>query len=208
MTTLALVGGTWGGDWLADGTPFRQYVEARDFTCIPFEGWSGDVDGLPCEFGKNGKHSDWIAGGFALAYFLRGIPYSGRNVIAHSHGGQVIAYCALRTGTPIRNLVTVCTPVRSDMTPAYHALQEVVGHWRHVSAAGWDFFQRAGELADGHFGWQRKMPKAPNVDNVLIKGIGHSRLLNDPEFFAHWEDDGLLDTLRQPRQPWQGVIGV
>jgi hypothetical protein len=194
MQTVILVPGTWGGknDWSCEGSPFRRYLETRGFNAIQFRGWSGDVDGLydPLE---NGSHSDWRAGGWALRYLLARDPHP---IIGHSHAGQVIAYCAAETRTPISALVTVCTPVRKDMEPSYREASLNIGHWRHVYASGWDLLQRAGELFDGHIGWVRQMAEAH--DNVGIPKIGHSRLFDDPAQFHWWEDAGLLDVLRAP----------
>jgi pimeloyl-ACP methyl ester carboxylesterase len=197
-TRLILVPGTWHGDWVEKESPFRQYLEAHDFRCLPFRGWSGDVDGIPAglNLAESKKHSDWIAGGWSLMYLLRNLPYEKRNVIAHSHGGQVAIYAAALARLQIHRLVTVCTPVRKDMAEMYAKAKPLIGRWRHVSADGWDFMQRAGELFDGNLNWTqaRKMPEAH--ENVLIKGIGHSKLLYAPECFPLWEQDGMLDFLR------------
>jgi len=193
MPTAILIPGTWGGknDWSCDGSPFRRYLETRGVDSIQFRGWSGDVDGFLYDPMENGSHSDWKAGGWALRYLLARDPHP---VIAHSHAGQVTAYCAAYTNTYIPALITVCTPVRNDMRPIYHDARKNLGHWRHVYATGWDLMQRAGELFDGHIGWTRKMAEAD--DNVGIPKISHSKLLEDPAQFHWWEDAGLLDVIR------------
>jgi len=193
MPTVILIPGTWGGknDWSCEGSLFRRYLTTRGFDAVQFRGWSGDVDGFLFDPLENGGHSDWIAGGWALRYLLAREPYP---VIAHSHAGQVCAYCAAETRAPLSALVTVCTPVRKDMREIYRNARLNIGHWRHVYASGWDLMQRAGELFDGHVGWERKMAEAD--DNVAIPKISHSKLLEDPTFFHWWEDAGLLDVLR------------
>ena len=198
MTTLILVPGTWGGqpgDWTSKGSPFQTFVESKDFACLSFQGWTGDLCGVPI-IGENGSHSDWIAGGFSLAYFLKSIPYFDRNVIAHSHGGQVVAYCCERTGTDIRRLLTVATPVRKDMFPIYKEAAKHIGYWEHARSSGWDLMQRLGEALDGHIGWLRNMPDANQ--NIVIPGMGHSKLLHDSKFIPMLESAGLLEPLRAP----------
>ena len=198
MTSLILVPGTWGGqkgDWTSEGSPFRTFVEARDFECLNFQGWSGDVDGVPL-IGENGSHADWIAGGYGLAYFLKTIPYYKRNIFAHSHGGQVVAYCCAKTKTPIRRLLTIATPVRKDMFTIYKEAKLYMGYWTHVRSKGWDLMQRLGEAFDGHWGWTRNMPDA-NV-NVTIPGISHSKLLHDVKYIPLLETDGFLDLIKNP----------
>ena len=193
MPRVILGPGTWGGtnDWSCEGSPFWRYLEGKGFTPIRFRGFSGDVDGLPFEPFENGTHSDWRAGGWALAYFLR---LGSAAAIAHSHFGNLAAYCAAETGVTIPALVTVCTPVRNDMHEVYEQARKHIGHWRHVYSTGWDFWQRAGELFDGSIGWTRMMSAAH--DNVGIPNISHSKVLEDPAYFHWWEDAGLLDVLR------------
>jgi pimeloyl-ACP methyl ester carboxylesterase len=177
---------------------------SKGFRPLKFRGWSGDVDGLPhvIDPEKSEKLSDWIAGGWGLYYLLRNLPYEKRNIIAHSHGGQVALYAAGLARVQIHRLITVCTPVRKDMADIRQKAVPRIGRWRHVSADGWDFMQRAGELFDGYFGWERKMPEAH--ENLLIPKIGHSNLLYKPECFPLWEQDGMLDFLRAS----EGVVGV
>jgi len=192
MDKVILVPGTWyrTDGWSSPGSPFCRYLESRGFEAIQFRGWSGDVDGFGYDPLENGSQSDWKAGGWALRYLLARDPYP---VIAHSHAGQVAAYCAAETRAPISALVTVCTPVRKDMRAIYREARLNIGHWRHAYATNWDLMQRLGELFDGHVGWERKMAEAH--DNVGIP-MSHSTLLENPAQF-HWcEDAGLLDVLR------------
>src|SRR5690348_2667600 len=114
---VILVPGTWHGEWSDPDSPFWTFLEAQRFRPLKFRGWSGDVDGLPhvIDPQKSEKLSDWIAGGWALFYLLRNLPYERRNVVAHSHGGQVALFAAGLARVQIHRLITVCTPVRKDM---------------------------------------------------------------------------------------------
>ena len=60
-----------------------------------------------------------------------------------------------------------------------------IGAHRHISAEGWDFWQRAGEWGDGYFGWERTIDGA---DNLLLEGIGHTGLIEEPKHFHYWTE--------------------
>ena len=189
MTSILLVQGTWGGTWAREGTPFRQMLAAQHVTTLePFE-WSYDLSGVLTWMGRT--HSDWIAGGAALTYYLRGLPYEQRNVIAHSHGGQVAAYAAAHSDCWIRRLITVSTPVRKDMQDTWAQARPNIGAWTHVAAKRGDWMIRLGELFDGAFGWTRQMPSADR--NLIFPNIGHTGLFTDQQYFHHWPP--LLDLL-------------
>lgn len=194
MTTAILVEGTWGGDWARARSPFCRMLRLHDFAPMRFQGWTGNVSGVPNILSK-GAHRDWVAGGYALAYFLRGLDYADRNLIVHSHGLAPVIYAAVRERVEIRRLISVCSPVRRDLQHQASGAVQRIGRWRHIAAATGDPWQRLGELFDGHFGWgERKWKQAH--ENLSIPGIGHSGLLNDPKFLDLWETDGMLDFLR------------
>lgn len=197
MTTqVVYVEGTWGGAWARARSPFSLYLKARNLAPIRFQGWTGNVDGVP-NILEAGRHADWIAGGFAFAYFVKHLAYNDRNVLTHSHGLQPVLYACAREKVALRRLVSVCAPVRSDMHEVAESAAPRIEQWRHIHSNGGDMMQLAGELFDGHLGWTRDWKlRAPNVTNIEIPGIGHSKLLNDPAFFSHWTDDGLIDFLR------------
>jgi hypothetical protein len=197
-TTVVLIAGTWGGseDWTNPQSLFSQFLRSKGFDPLQFV-WSGDVNGVPDPL-ENGKFSDWKAGGWSLSYFLRSLPYDQRNLIDHSHGGQLPPFCAVETRTLLRNNISVCTPVRKDLRDTYIESRKFMNRWRHVYAKGWDFWQRAGEFLDGQVGWTRQMPPGSADDNVAIPGIDHHLLLTDPKNFPLWIENGLLDVLRTP----------
>jgi pimeloyl-ACP methyl ester carboxylesterase len=193
-TTVVLVEGTWGGTWASDPcSPFRDLLRRRGFAGVLFEGWTTDVDGVPSLWRRT-KHADWIAGGHALAYFLERLPIEDRNLIAHSHGANVVLYACALHQIPVRRLITVCSPVRRDMQVTADQAKPHIGRWRHISSNKADKMQRLGELFDGHFGWgERKWAQAD--ENLSIPGIGHSGLLNEPRFLDLWPTDGMFDFL-------------
>lgn len=189
---VTAVPGTWGyqgidqrnGQWWIPGSLWFYTLASYAPSILPLYDqpfvWSTDVNGALDQlfrcFTKR-KHTDWQAGGASLSYYLRFAPLPARNVVAHSHGGQVVAY-ACAAGTPINNLITVGTPVRKDMDDIWQrALPNIRGRWMHIQDQDRDWMSGLGQLFDGRLGWQHKMPWADQ--NMLIPDIDHSKLLHD-----------------------------
>lgn len=197
MSVVCLIHGTWGAKWAEPNSPFRQMLCKNRLFILPAFEWSGDISGVP-SLTANGKHSDWRAGGAALSYFLKDIPYNNRNVIAHSHGGQCVAYAAAFKNTPIRRLITVSTPPREDMDTVWDAAKPNIGYHVHVASTKGDWMVRFGQMFDKHldswFGWDATMPSADQ--NVIIPGIGHSGILMEPELIPLWQRENLLEFFR------------
>jgi len=204
MSTITLVAGTFTDAWCHDDSLFRRYLADHELDCRWFRGWSGNVSGVPNILAKS-KNSDWEAGGYALADHLDSLEPASRIVIAHSHGGQVAAYGAALAGIYIHRLLTVCTPVRGDMRETWVEAHRNIGAHRHISAEGWDFWQRLGEWGDGVFGWTRTIDGA---ENLLLEGIGHAGLLSDARFFHYLTEPacGKVPTLDFLREP--GIVTV
>lgn len=218
-TPLILIPGTWRGKWATDtghGT-LRDHLEVTGFEPRLFRGWSSDIDGLPSIFGlghddDGDPNTDWRAGGWSLRYYLSRIPFSERNLLVHSHGINPVLYQATlpangEAQVPIRTLVSVCSPSREDMQSRAEqaVIRGLIGRWHHVHAIGWDFFARAGQLFDGNVGWRLKWPAAHQ--NIGLKDIGHSKLLNDPSFRPHL--DAILEVCHDAvgvRPPDRGVV--
>ncbi len=221
MKTAMLIGGTWSWSDFLRPAPVEWY---RAGAFVDFLGgelvriigerdpfvWASDVN-----FGK-GKRRDWSAAGRNLHQYLRPpvltddrdryVPIGQRNLIAHSHGGQVVFY-ALADGLIINNLITVATPVLKpiieDVLP--FAAPRIRGRWLHLSTDWRDRMQWFGELFDGAFGIQRAFPAVcgtkgaligiPNLTNEPVPGWGHSSFLKDPRAFPLWRSRGWLDYL-------------
>lgn len=195
------VGGThaWRGDvettgrWWQPESRWWHYMKSQGWLPAredPFT-WSTDLDGLWVPWKGQPSKTDWEAGGHALMYYLQGIPYQDRHVIAHSHGGQVVAFCVSH-GVPIRSLVTVSVPVREDMRVRWELARPLIGRWVHLYSQGWaDRWQWLGTLCDGHFGIVRRFDVAHY--NIGFPRAGHSRLLTDPNWFSQWREAGVLD---------------
>jgi hypothetical protein len=151
--------------------------------------WTTRIDGVkwwPWQWFRRDDHTDWKAAGLNLKRYLSTIPFEDRNLIAHSHGGQVALYAAFY-GAIIRRLVTVSTPVREDIER--HIVEGARRHivlWRHIYAPDGDRTQLFGSLFDGRAG-ARRWFKDANC-NQPIPGAGHSKVLNEPEWFPRLSD--------------------
>lgn len=204
--TWALFRQTTGTRWHDPGSPLVGFLEHAGLHLLPGSRpyvWSTDVDGLPWD----DRHSDWQAGGFALYDHLMPslagpladtlVPYTARNLVAHSHGLQPVLYaCAL--GLRVHRLLSLMSPIRHDLLPIAKAARANIGEWRHVYTDDSDQTQLRGSWFDGKMGNERKHPLADV--NVRIPGLGHSGLVSDPRLFPHWIDDGLADWLQLPEK--------
>ena len=154
--------------------------------------WSGDVGGLLVQklrFWKE-PHTPWREGAADLRRFLyrrRVELAAGVTLIAHSHGGQVVAY-ALRARplgvngsvVPI-TVVTVDTPIRRDMARVYELACQNSVRWLHLySERGWS----------SKFRWLGNRFGSRVLDgadlNIKIAG-GHSGCLSDQEHMKQWK---------------------
>ena len=179
--------------WWHRASPFARFLAqqglqpARPET--PFV-WSGDLQGVP--FFGAGK--DWEAGAQALRYYLEDLPYESRNVIAHSHGGQVALLCAV--DLPLRSLVMVGTPVRKDIERRIAPVAaRQIGRCLHLSDAKWDWMGLGGALFDRRLSFRRTF-RVPGIVCEQVHGIGHSGILRDERLFPLWLEHGWINALR------------
>jgi hypothetical protein len=222
MTSYLPIQGTHGtyGDgpqWWRPESDLAKFLLAHELKILKPEDpfiWSTDINGLGFltkMFGSNRKHhNDWVAGGAALRYYLDrpckkcAWPQEmikDRNLIAHSHGLQVVLY-ACAQGLRVRRLISVGSPIRADMfggpdSIAKRALPNIDA-WLHIhDTTNMDIMQRLGEVGDGKIEWrgERKVPIGTVKDDG-IAGIGHSGVLCDPRFFGLWESHGWINFLK------------
>lgn len=178
--------------WWENNSAFSQYLKTLGLIHIndefPFE-WSTQLDGILSM--DQTKHIVWKAAGKALSYYVgrqfpKGLPYDKRNLIAHSHGGQVVFY-ACADGLEIRNLITVGTPVRGDMEAVVFKARKNIKNWLHICDSKNDLVAIAGTLFDGRLRIQHTFNLADRNDNCSDQKISHSLILNDPSKFGLWE---------------------
>jgi len=213
MSRVVLVAGTFSwngsdrGDWYAPGSPFAVFLASRGVEPLfgvrpdgphPFT-WSTELGGI----GGRGRVV-WQAAGVNLFNYLvpplcpdRQLPSAETNLIAHSHGLQVVLFAAA-AGLNINTLISVGSPVRRDMWATAVTARLNIRHWLHIHSDQSDRWQWLGELFDGHLGIVREHPLADQNDFVPV--VGHSELLRNPEHFHHWSDRGWLRNFEPERR--------
>jgi pimeloyl-ACP methyl ester carboxylesterase len=195
--TYIPIGGTdsWDEDennyqWWERGSEFNRFMATQNLILharTPFE-WSTCLDGVPFLPGisKRNNHIIWKSAAKHLICFLERVPLEERNIVAHSHGGNVTFY-ALSYGLQINNLITVGTPVRSDMEAVVLKGLGNCAYWHHIYDSSKDMTSVLGALFDGKIRVRHNFDLADTSDNV--KGIGHSAILNDYKFISLWSHD-------------------
>lgn len=181
--------------WWENLSALSQYLKSLGLChvneMLPFQ-WSTALDGIFT------KHEAWKGAARALQYYIgeqfpKGLPMEKRNILAHSHGGQVVFYaCAF--GLHIRNLVTVGTPVRADMEAVVRLARPNIENWLHICDSRHDLISIAGALFDGRIRIEHCFDLADRNDDCRTLDISHSRILNDPLKFGLWE---IRDWARQ-----------
>jgi hypothetical protein len=170
--------------WYERGSRFVNHMATQNLVlhACGFLEWSTSLDGIPTR--KN--HLIWKGAAKHLMCHLERVPLAERNLIAHSHGGNVVFH-ALSYGLRINNLITVGTPVRSDMEP--YILKGIgnVEYWHHIYDSSTDMISIMGAWFDGKFRVRHNFDLADSSDN--IKGIGHSKVLNEPPAINLWSHD-------------------
>lgn len=207
LTPFCIVNGTWEFDghdgateWWQAHSPFVEFMATEGFVYTLVAGepfiWHTALEGIDWlrYFGKKAKHTAWRAAAHNLKQYLRDVPVQDRNILAHSHGGNVVAY-ACAGGLEINNLITLSTPIRGDMRAVYTAAAIHINHWTHVHSDRSDWMQLLGGLFDGQFGVHRGCPQADH--NISIAKVGHSKIVKDPAFFRVWKEQQLLQHLKK-----------
>lgn len=149
--------------------------------------WSGDLDGTWIHRGN-----DWEVGAEWLIDYLSDLPYDWRNVVAHSHGGQVAMLAAQEI--PMRSLIMIGTPVRSEIEKIAPVSVANIGTCLHVSDAKWDWMGTLGAVFDARWSLRRTF-NVSGIGTLQLKGIGHSGLLSEPKQFPKWEEHGLISLM-------------
>jgi hypothetical protein len=175
---VILLAGTWafsgtdsGHDWWRPGSKF--YDEGKKFGLDYVNGsdpfiWDTKLDGVI------GQNEVWQSAGHALLWYAHlKEPNEPVSVIAHSHGGNVLAYAA-RFGLKIDRAITVATPVRREVP--YASLKQNAVHWTHIHGGIWDYVQILGELKSFSFtgAFRRKMRLADK--NIAVPDKDHGEL--------------------------------
>lgn len=192
------VAGTWGlrpdrqsSAWWRDGSPWTQFMAGHGIAPLvpadPFY-WSTDLG-----------HTAWLSGGQALKWYgdlyIHRFSTAGIRIIVHSHGLQPALHAA-RLGLPIDTLVSLSSPIRTDMElTVVDEARPSIRRWLHVRAQEFDLMDWAGSLFDGG-GWDlhRHIPTKADLTDT-VPGISHSNIIVDPSWFYMWEKLSWIDLL-------------
>lgn len=196
------VAGTWGIkqplDWFSPFSNFTKFMARNGHLPLISDPskqfmWDTELDGITEDY-------VWDAAGRSLASFVMP-PLLGKTlvapedtyIIAHSHGGNVVAFACAKYGLKINGLVTVGTPIRKDLYPVYEAAAENINHHLHLYAGWRDYWQILGSLGllMNNFGIHRKHPFA--TLNAKVPGGDHGSILRDSSFFHYWLDNNWLN---------------
>lgn len=142
-------------NWWRSTSKFSRRLLQLGYHPLSFE-WTTALDGVI------GKNCTWEYAGKRLSKSLR----AGDSVVAHSHGGQVIAYALFYAPVYLHTVVTCGTPVRSDVDYYYHIVRDR-SQWIHVYGSH-DWWAILGALFDGRIALRRRMPLAH--ENIHIDG--------------------------------------
>lgn len=185
--------------------------------------WSTDLSGAGLRplLGLPPSYRDWVASGFALCDHVDGfLRPRDTNIICHSHGLQpTLVACAL--GMKVNCLVSVMSPPRLDIcmdienedgsvvkdVNVLELARPNINYWIHLHSDSSDHWARRGLFGDGK--WFNSLN--PNTDrshpwatkngrgmNIFLKNVSHSRILNEPELFKHW--DTVLAIMERERE--------
>ena len=192
------IAGTWerkkANRWTDEGSMFDRHLESLgwDRRADQLGFWSTALAGSRLCLG-NGHHVWQYGAGIVKRFLLKNVTWDDRNLVVHSHGGQVLFYALANQEKPIltiRSLVTVGTPVRPDMDDVRKAAKGRVDIHVHMYSIGWG--SRFRWLGQGG-AFRRGMPEAHF--NYTMKG-GHSGMLTEEK---HVEQiDGVMKTLAMP----------
>ena len=122
------------GDWALPGTDFSNAIAATYGAAPQLEQWTSNqwYEVLPPSY------SGIISGAHNLAVFLNSLPPGDVNLIAHSHGGNVVMLSQIWSSRPIRRYITLATPVNWDWLEWRYALNYgVAGRCQASSTADW-----------------------------------------------------------------------
>jgi hypothetical protein len=202
MIPILAIPGTWAwrgssdGQWYDPSSPWSAYIRGHGFDHLrgpdrrPFV-WTTDVNGQQFWrrwFGRKPCTTDWQCGGQNLYAWLvpplapdRCQPPSMTHLVAHSHGLQVALF-ACADGLKVNTLISIGSPVRSDMIEVARRARPNIGYWLHLHSDGSDRMQWFGEIGDGAFRIVRAHPLA-DINHALPE-VGHSEILNDSRRFS------------------------
>jgi len=213
MIRYVTIAGTFGAnkhDWFLPDSNLSQFFlqngcEQLETNPLKRYMWSTEIDGV------NADNNTWDAAGRALAHYIAP-PLLDKSllkpeetyIIAHSHGGNVVAYAAGKYGLKINGLITVGTPIRKDLNGIYKDASANISRHLHLFAGWRDYWQVFGGLFDGRWGIHRKHPYATR--NEKVPNADHGSVLRDTSQFHFWLDKGWLDYWKGLARPEKALL--
>jgi len=184
------------GSWAQPGTDFNNAVAATYGAVPQFWFWSSNSWGqvLPPYY------TGIFSGAQDLAAFLQSLPPGDVNLIAHSHGGNVVLLSQIWSSRPIRRYITMATPVNWDFGNWRYALgYTVAGRCQASSTADWVQLWGASPYQVGNFVYNvyQSVAGAIQAFEALNNGnYGDSYSYFAQSVFDAIEADYWLDTTR------------
>lgn len=178
--------------WIRETDPFGTMMTSQGFESarVGARGfrWSGALDGIDSD------NCEWETFADALALFLDRLDYADRNLICHSHAGNIALILAARE-YPIRTLTTVGTPIRERDLPCVTAERFIRFH-QHIYSTKLDVWGWLGRALGDHSLVADRAYSSHKVKNIPVHHIGHSKVLTDPAYIGMWITEGWLDNIR------------
>lgn len=204
MVTCIPIAGTGQFDaknWSSSESNFARWMRMYGVHLLKPFPWDGKLDGVV------GEDTVWPAASEHLTEHLLTMAESKRILLCHSYAGVIPIYAMQRRKVKIHKIVTFGTPVRKQhqalLAAAFANGCIQPNHFWHIYAAGgfWnDWTQWMGQWFDGD--WTlRRWWSTPGVQNIGVKGIEHSRVLNEYSYFKKGIiETGVLDFLLGDRE--------
>jgi pimeloyl-ACP methyl ester carboxylesterase len=179
---VVLIPGTWGEkrgetDWWRLGSVWNANLRNAGLALLdPTEAFEWST-ALAI---SDGTDPTWRTAGLALKWYCeaKGPGFKALSLIAHSHGGQVVAH-ALASGLHVHRVITVATPVRQDMQDVWAlARPHIEDAWTHLyTEEEGEPMQYLGSLPLGHAeDFTRSMPLATkNIE--VVPAVSHHAMM-------------------------------
>ena len=117
-TTTILLNGSFNQSppWTQPGSPeFNAVAATYGQTPVVWQ-WTNDINNFAGVTFPN--YDGIVAGAYGLAAFIDGLPGGDINVVAHSHGGNVLGLATWVAHRPLKHVINLATPVNYDLQPA------------------------------------------------------------------------------------------
>jgi len=114
-TTTILVNGSFNESppWTQPGSPEFQAVAATYGHSPLVWQWTNNLNRLAGVTFPD--YGGIVAGAYGLAAFLDGLPGGDINVVAHSHGGNVVGLATWITNRRLKHVINLATPINYDL---------------------------------------------------------------------------------------------